>query len=105
MMALFPAESTKVKSLKPMPFKETLILMGSFASLSAFGATDPDHWAVGNVHGVVTDSDGLTGALPPLGLGDVFSVAGSSTGRAAAATAGGSILLFDNAVHSHHSLA
>jgi hypothetical protein len=65
------------------------------AYLQAFTADASGHWAVGNRHGVVYDSDAVTHGLPPLGLGNAFSVAGAATGRAAAATAGGSILLFD----------
>ncbi len=65
------------------------------AYLQAFTADTSGHWAVGNEHGVVYDSDAVTSGLPPLPLGEAFSVAGAPTGRAAAATAGGSILLFD----------
>jgi len=65
------------------------------AYLEAFTADASGHWAVGNRHGVVYDSDAVTGGLPPVGLGNVLSVAGAPTGRAAAATAGGLVLLFD----------
>ena len=65
------------------------------AYLEAFTADASGHWAVGNKHGVVYDSDAVTGGLPPVGLGNALSVAGAPTGRAAAATAGGLVLLFD----------
>jgi len=65
------------------------------AYLQTFTADASGRWAVGNVHGVVYDSDAVTSGQPPIGLGTAFSVAGAPTGRAAAATAGGSILLFD----------
>jgi len=64
--------------------------------LEAFAVDPLGSWAVGNRNGVIFESSGFGAPGGPfsLGCGEVWSIAGSASGRAAVATASGQILHF-----------
>jgi Putative Ig domain len=63
-------------------------------NLSAYAATSPSKWMVGNQNGVLLDGAGLPGTDRYFGYGEALSIAGASN-TAAISTASGKILMMD----------
>jgi hypothetical protein len=62
---------------------------------SAYAAVSSSQWVSGNMHGVLLDGTSLTANVPSyFGLGEVWSIAGS-TNQVAISTAAGTIFYFD----------
>lgn len=66
---------------------------------SAFAATSPTQWAVGNRHGVVLDGASVATTPRYFGYGDAFSMSGAA-GEVAIATASGKILVYNPSAQS-----
>ncbi len=69
------------------------------AYASAFAATSPTQWAVGNRHGVVLDGASLATTPRYFGYGDAFSMSGAA-GEVSIATASGKILVYNPSAQS-----
>ena len=61
---------------------------------SAFAATSPTQWAIGNRHGVVLDGASVATTPRYFGYGDAYSMSGAA-GEVAIATASGKILVYN----------